>query len=1254
MTSLPTDLRKRLEKAIALARTAAEQGARKALEALAVGRHEPHGSMSPGDRALRNRLRAHGRQLGDERDAKKGTQSIRRLEREVAYEHWHRMLFARFLAENGLLIEPESAVAVTLEECEELAREQGSDAWSLAASYAQGMLPQIFRPDDPALAVALPPETRQALQRLLADLPAEVFIADDSLGWTYQFWQASEKDAVNARVKSGEKITGETLPAVTQLFTEPYMVQFLLHNTIGAWHAGKILAERPELAAKAASEAELQGAVRLDGYAFDYLRFVRTPLEGEDPNAGTGPWRPAAGTYPGWPRQARELTVLDPCCGSGHFLVAAFDLLVRLRQREEGRATEDAIRAVLAENLFGLELDGRCTQIAAFHLALAAWRRAGRPIDLPALQIACSGIGPNASKEDWLALAEEAAARGGMPAKRDLLGREDSLLSDALRTGLENLHETFQLAPELGSLIDPAAQASDLFVAGFERLEPLLEAVLEAEATSDELHERAVAASGMAKAARILAAPGGYTLVVTNVPYLGRGSQSDLLKEFADEHDKEAKADLATIFVARMLRWVRRGQDGGSAGTIAAVTPQNWLFLTSYKKLRKRLLEERTWEVVARLGPGAFETIGGHVVNVALLAISGAKPDETHLMAGLDVSAHRGQPPIPAAAKAALLRGGAAMSPLPEAVPVPESEAEQAEAPPDDGAPADGSVHLVPQTEQLKNPDSRVLLQALSRITRLDSYVDCRLGLGTGDIEKYVRRTWEFTGRPPRWSRFQTTARGEHSSGYDSYVAWDEENGRVYGMSDEERRQAHNQDYRGREVWNRRGVAISIMSTLNSCSYLGDRFDKLVAALVPRRTEHLPALAAYVDSPGFRNEVRKLDAKLMVTNATLVKVPFDLAHWQRIATEKHPNGLPEPQSADPTQWLFHGHPAHAEPHAALQVAVARLVGYRWPAELDEEMRLAPEARARVARCTELAEHSDDDGIVCLSSIQGEGSAADRLRSLLAAAFGSDWSAAKEEDLLRAAGERFAKGRVQRSIEDWLRDRFFEEHCALFHNRPFVWHVWDGLPGGFHALVNYHRLAGPDGEGRRALEKLASTYLGEWTLRQRQLAAAGEEGADGRLAAATTLQAELRKILAGEPPYDIFVRWKPLHGQPLGWDPDIDDGVRLNIRPFLLAKDVGKKDAGILRAKPDNTWCDKKKLGRKDRGKEPESLRPHHLFPWFWSCDPEEHPEHRTDFGAGTPGSSPAGKTFTGERWNNLHYTRAAKEAAREQQEEPKT
>jgi integrase len=147
------------------------------------------------------------------------------------------------------------------------------------------------------------------------------------------------------------------------------MVQFLLHNTLGAWWAGKVLAARPELAHTAAGEEELRRACALLGCEWTYLRFVRAE---EDDR-----WRPAAGTFGGWPERAAEITVLDPCCGSGHFLVEAFGILVSMRMAEEGLSERQASDAVLRDNLFGLEIDERCTQIAAFNLALAAWTYPG-------------------------------------------------------------------------------------------------------------------------------------------------------------------------------------------------------------------------------------------------------------------------------------------------------------------------------------------------------------------------------------------------------------------------------------------------------------------------------------------------------------------------------------------------------------------------------------------------------------------------------------------------------------------------------------------------------------------------------------------------------------------------------------------------------------------------------------------------------------------------------------------------------------
>ena len=324
------------------------------------------------------------------------------------------------------------------------------------------------------------------------------------------------------------------------------------------------------------------------------------------------------------------------------------------------------------------------------------------------------------------------------------------------------------------------------------------------------------------------------------------------------------------------------------------------------------------------------------------------------------------------------------------------------------------------------------------------------------------------------------------------------------------------------------------------------------------------------------------------------------------------------------------HPATAEPATVLQVAVSRLVGYRWPPELNAEMRLADEARKWVTQCDALIAFADQDGIVCLSATRGESSAADRLREILSATFGSGWSNARERELLAAASEG---NRPANSLEVWLRDRFFEEHCKLFQHRPFVWHIWDGNRDGFHRIVNAHKPTGPDGVGRRTLEAITYSYLGDWIDRQRADQLEGKEGADARLAAARDLQGQLRKILEGEPPYDLFVRWKSLHEQAIGWEPDINDGVRLNIRPFMNAelRTGGRKGAGILRWKPNIQW-------KKNQGKDPKSLRPGADFPWFCGCTGEGTVDERTDF-------TQSGD-FDGNRWNDLHYTKVRKEAAR--------
>ena len=1130
MQTLDKDLRGALEKTIKAARAVAETAALAAVEQLGVGQDKPEAYLSDDQKRLRNRLRTHGKQLGDARDSKSpnptyGKQEVGHLVQEVAYQHWHRMLFARFLADNDLLMY--DGVAVTLEECEELAPDEGAhNGWELAGKLAARMLPQIFKPGSPVFALSFAPEHQSAMERLLKDLPVAVFKASDSLGWVYQFWQADAKDRIN---KSEVKIGADELPAVTQLFTEPYMVAFLLHNSLGAWwatrHPGKPCP-----------------------VPLDYFRTL---------DDGT----PAAGKFAGWPASLADFKLLDPCCGSGHFLVASFLMLVPMRMATEGLSAREAVNRVLAENIHGLELDPRCVEIAVFAVALEAWRYAdesGRPLGvrtIPTPNIACCGLKVAAKVEDWQALVPD-----------------DGPHTAYLREGLAALHRDFSQAPLLGSLLNPSKTKGDLFTADYALLTHLLEAALRAERQSDlwedtsAVWDLALSARGLLDAARLM--EGRYHLVITNVPYLARGKQSEALKAFCDAHYQDAKNDLANVFLERCLELCREG------GSVQMVMPQNWLFLTSYKRQRESLLKRVRWNLLALLGPGAFDTITGEVVQAILLTQSCAPVLVDFRLYGVDAST-----PKAPQEKAALLRKG--------------------------------ELATVSQQGQLGNPDARITLSESSDFPLLENYAKSYQGITTGDNPRYIQFFWGLRHWGNSWRSLQST--GEDSMpfmGREQVFLW--ENGKGTLVSSTTAR------IQGQSAWEAEGVAVRQMRKHPATINVNSPWDMNSATIVPTEKSHLPPIWCFCSSPAYSEAVRKIDRKMNVTNATLVKVPFNLTYWQQVADERYPNGLPKPYSDDPTQWIFHGHPcgsviwdeekkwtAHGLlriHHNVLQIAITRLLGYRWPAEIDSAMELADEARAWVTKSQELTSHADKDGIVCIPPVGREASAADRLLNLLADAYGDAWSNDVLAQLLNSANH------AGKSLETWLRDKFFIQHCELFHQRPFIWHIWDGLHDGFAALVNYHKL------DYKTLETLIYTYLGDWISRQKRDSENGVDGAQEKLAAAEVLKKRLELILAGEAPYDIFVRWKPIDQQPIGWNPDLNDGVRLNIRPFLTVPDIGKRGAGVLRERPKVKW-------EKDRGTDVPSA------PWYQL------------------GLSYGGKV--GDRINDHHLTLAEKHAARE-------
>jgi REP element-mobilizing transposase RayT len=1317
MAVLTPQQRNTLEAAVKQARKVAELGAFNALQGMAVNHPEPFAHMDAEQRKLRNQLWAKAKLLGDGEE--KGQRKIQYLSYELAYETWHKMLFAKFLEANGLLMHTDG-VAVTMEDCEELAKEEGFvDKWDAAANYASKMLPAIFRTDDPLMQVAYATDERIKLETIIDALENQIFIADDALGWVYQFWQTDEKKRIN---DSGDKIDGEKLPAVTQLFTEPYMVHFLIDNTLGAWwvsrnpgvkppvkfeylrfanvapassrsnedspagswnyfnpydeinhikgnlphwrQEGKIYfvtfrtadsmpqeklkewqeeldawkAQNPEPHTKEQKKeyykrfpAKIQeyldaghGACHLknenvksivenalkffdgeryilDEYvvAANHVHVLLTPKEdhqlsdilhswksftANEINKITGEkgsfWQkesfdhlvrsevslekfreyirnhdelkvdsassridsnlrqdggdtientlvPAAGKFEGWPDKTAEVTALDPCMGSGHFVASLFPVFAALRMHEEGLTKEQATDKVIAENLHGLELDARCTQIAAFNLALTAWKFCGYYKELPEMNLACSGIAPKGKVEDWVKLVGK-------------VERADDKIR--LENGMKMLYEHFQLAPELGSLLDPTTIKADAFTASFEELQPVLKRALENEVDTEQL-ERGVMAAGIAKAGYLLA--NSYCLLITNPPFLGKGKYSDFFNKYADIKYKTSNKNLATIFVERLAGLQK------SIGVITVIMPQDWLYSPSpsYKAFRKNIIENKKINFIVNLGAGAFEEITGEVVKVICTALTKTKPKSDECFFYIELSEIK-----------KVTEKSNSLSILP--------------------------VAMSEQKKHLNNPDSRIILQDVSAFPLLESIADGVHGLGTKDSFHFINYFWEISSNGDKWEFMQSASDNSMMySGTQKIILWEKGEGLL-----NERARNGLAVLAGAMAHNKPGVLISQVGNLKPCIYLGSLFEKSAAVISISNDTLLPAIWCFTNSKEYINSVKAIDKKIAVTNKTLVKVPFNVEYWQKVADDQYPNGLPKPYSDDPTQWLFHGHPIKTE--NPLQVALARVLDYRWPAESDTDMELADEARALIEAVKAFDHLSDEDGIFCIPSVNAEQAGAERLRDYLQQVFAGEWNNQTITQLLNKEGAKSS------NLEAWLRDEFFVQHCKVFQNRPFIWHIWDGRKDGFSALINYHKLT------KDNLSKIIYTYLGDWIRMCEAKRKAEESGAEGLLSAALKLKEKLEAILEGEAPHDIFVRWKSIDQQPIGWDPDLNDGVRLNIRPFV--------EAGVLRSKFNVKWG-------VDRGKNP----PNH--------DKEKYPE----------------KYFSEIRDNDQHIPLEEKRASRE-------
>ena len=395
------------------------------------------------------------------------------------------------------------------------------------------------------------------------------------IGWLYQYYNTEPKNAAFA--KNG-KITKEEIPAVTQLFTPDWIVRYMVENSLGRIFIDK----RKEQGVYADGRG-------LEEMSWDEVEAKR--IANEEEIAGQMGWKyylPEAAQTQEVRQQldeiqkqseykdVRDIKVIDPCMGSGHILVYAFDVLMKMYEND-GYSQRDAAQCILEHNLFGLDIDERAAQLSYFAVMMKA-----RQYDR---RIFTRGIQPHI-----YAIAESNDIDAYT---RDYFVNNDPTLKAALDSIMNDLRD----AKEYGSILTVAPVD---FAALFARAEEVQNDIsLYRESALNTILP-------LIQVAEVLAQQ--YDVVVTNPPYMGSSNMDARLSEFVKKHYPDSKSDLFAVFIERC------GQMTGKNHYQAMITQHAWMFLSSFEKLRAKLLLKDTVNM-AHLGPRAFEEIGGEVVQ---------------------------------------------------------------------------------------------------------------------------------------------------------------------------------------------------------------------------------------------------------------------------------------------------------------------------------------------------------------------------------------------------------------------------------------------------------------------------------------------------------------------------------------------------------------------------------------------------------------------------------------------------------------
>ncbi len=386
-------------------------------------------------------------------------------------------------------------------------------------------------------------------------IPEDDWREVEIIGWIYQDYIAPKKDKVFKDLQKNVKISKENIPAATQLFTPHWIVRYLVENSLGRlW-----MLNRPN----SRLFEQMDYYIRPEQAETDFLR-VNSP---------------------------EDIKVCDPACGSGHMLVYAFDLLYAIYE-EEGYDHSEIPEKILTHNLFGIEIDKRAGDLAAFALTMKSREKNRNFFRKP--------VQPNICVLESIAFEDD-----------ELRSYLAAIGSNLFTTDLQRTLRQFEEADNFGSLIRPATTSIS------EIRQMLSEKNLSGNLILFNTHQKVLQAL---KQADYLIPK--YHVVVANPPYMGGKGMNARLKDFAQDNYPDSKSDFFAMFIERNLDLAMQ------KGMVAMITMQSWMFLSSYEKLREGILDDHTILSMAHLGPRAFDSIGGEVVSTTAFVIENAQhPD---------------------------------------------------------------------------------------------------------------------------------------------------------------------------------------------------------------------------------------------------------------------------------------------------------------------------------------------------------------------------------------------------------------------------------------------------------------------------------------------------------------------------------------------------------------------------------------------------------------------------------------------------